>query len=112
MATQKISGIKCFRERMRIKTQAELAEKLGVEQTSVSVWELGKSMPGSKIMQKLLELGATVEELFEVKYNEIHNLGVQEAVPKKYGDDLEGKIMKKLEALETRIDELEELKKM
>jgi len=75
------NGIRKFRERLHIKTQAELAEMLGVEQTSVSVWELGKSMPGSKIMQKLLKLGATVEELFGVEYNKMHNLGVLEASP-------------------------------
>jgi transcriptional regulator with XRE-family HTH domain len=67
-------GIKNFRERSGIKTQAKLADMLGVEQTSVSIWELGKSMPGSKIIQKLLKLGATVEELFGIEYNEKHGL--------------------------------------
>jgi len=61
-------GIKEFRERLGIKTQAEFAKKLGVTQTNVSLWERGKGYPSFAQAKKLLEMGATVEELFGVSY--------------------------------------------
>jgi len=64
---------------MRIKTQADLAKLLNVEQTTVSVWEIDRGTPKTETMRKLFELGATVEELFGIEYNKMHNLGVLEA---------------------------------
>jgi len=61
-------GIKEFRERLGIKTQAEFAKKLGVTQTNVSLWERGKGSPSFNQAKKLLEMGATVEELFGIPY--------------------------------------------
>lgn len=45
-------------------TQAQLAEKLGITDRSVSKWGNAKSMPDSSIMLELYEfLGITVNEL-------------------------------------------------
>jgi hypothetical protein len=38
------------------------------------------SLPLFEIYRKLFEMGATVEELFEVEYNEMHCLGAREAL--------------------------------
>ena len=47
-------------------TQAQLAEKLGVSQKSVSRWETGKNMPDISLLQLLSsELGITVSELLD-----------------------------------------------
>jgi transcriptional regulator with XRE-family HTH domain len=66
-------GIKSFRDRLRL-NQAELAEKLGIVQGNITAWESGRGTPSFQISKKLLELGITVEELFGVEYNEMHNL--------------------------------------
>jgi DNA-binding XRE family transcriptional regulator len=108
MEPQETNGIKKFRERLGIKTQARLADMLGIERTSISVWELGKSMPGSKIMQKLLKLGATVEELFGIEYNKMHNLVEVGSAPIGSVNDLREQMMIVLK----RLDELEEEKKL
>ena len=67
------NGIKKFRERMRW-NQAQLAERVDLLQSTVSSWEKGKNVPSYKIAKKLLELGATVEELFGLEYNKMHDL--------------------------------------
>jgi len=72
---QLLEGIQRFRMRKTIKTQAELAKILEVDATSISLWEAGKGIPGSKTIKKLLEMGATVEELFKIDYNKMHGLG-------------------------------------
>ena len=47
-------------------TQAELAEKLGVSNKTISKWETGKCMPDYSIIQSLCqELGITVSELMD-----------------------------------------------
>ena len=47
-------------------TQAQLAEKLGVSNKTVSKWENGKCMPDYGIIQSLCkELGVTVSELMD-----------------------------------------------
>lgn len=66
-------GIRNFRERMRF-NQAELAEKLGIIQQNVSVWESGKGFPSFQVAKKLLELGATVEEVFGIKYTSANKI--------------------------------------
>lgn len=47
-------------------TQDQLAEKLGVDRSTVTKWELGKSYPRASLLPKISEiLGCTVDELFE-----------------------------------------------
>lgn len=47
-------------------TQAELAEKLGVSNKTISKWETGKCMPDYSIIQALCqEIGITVSELMD-----------------------------------------------
>lgn len=59
--------IKRFRERKRLKRN-ELAEILGVPLTTYGNWENGYRDPSFSVVKKLFEMGATVEELFGVKY--------------------------------------------
>jgi len=61
-------GIKKFRERLGIKTQAALAKMLEINQANVSEWEIGKGSPSYAVLKKLFEMGATVEEVFGVPY--------------------------------------------
>ena len=84
---------------MRYKTQADLADALGTDQTSVSIWESGKGFPKSETIKKLLELDATVEEIFEFPYNEKH--GLIKAEPN--SNDL----LKEFKELKARMDVLE-----
>jgi len=77
-------GIKSFRDRLRF-NQAELAEKLGIVQGNITAWESGRGTPSFQISKKLLELGITVEELFGVKYNEMHYLAVWKVFPEGSG---------------------------
>lgn len=45
-------------------TQKEVAEKIGVGQSSVSMWEIGKSTPQTKLLIKIAELyGCSVYEI-------------------------------------------------
>lgn len=45
-------------------TQAQLAKKMNVDQSTVSLWEAGKTKPLQKCHKKLAKvLGCTVEEL-------------------------------------------------
>jgi DNA-binding XRE family transcriptional regulator/ribosomal protein S21 len=83
-------GIKSFRDRVRL-NQAELAEKLGIIQQNISIWEAGKGTPSFQISKKLLELGITVEELFGVEYNEMHKLEAQKTSPTSYNAELQQK---------------------
>ena len=49
-------------------TQAELAEKLGVSNRSISRWETGKTMPDYSLLSPLCgALGLSVNELFAVE---------------------------------------------
>lgn len=52
-------------------TQANLAEKLGVTNKTISKWENGKCMPDYNIVQSLCqELGITIAELMDAEENE------------------------------------------
>jgi len=64
---QQFLGIKKFRERMNMK-QNQLAKELGQSPTAYHHWEMGKNDPPFRAVQKLFEMGATVEELFGVTY--------------------------------------------
>lgn len=45
-------------------TQKEFADKLGLDQSTVSLWENGKTQPRTKLLVKIARiLGCTVEEL-------------------------------------------------
>lgn len=58
--------IKSLRKRANL-TQAQLALKMGVQQTTVSMWE-GKGFPKTKMLPKLAAvLGCTVEDLISGK---------------------------------------------
>ena len=47
-------------------SQEVLAEKLSVNQTAISQWEIGKSNPSSDRLPKLAEvLNCSIDELFE-----------------------------------------------
>lgn len=61
-------GLKKFRERMGWQ-QNQLAEKLGLSPSNYHHWESGKYEASFLAIQKLFELGATVEELFGVDYS-------------------------------------------
>ena len=58
-------NLKKIREREKI-DQVELAQKLGVCQSSVSMWETGKSNPRADILLQIANLlNTTVEELYK-----------------------------------------------
>lgn len=60
-------NIKSLRIKNKL-TQAELAEKLKVDQTAVSQWELGESMPRAALLPKIAEaLGCTIDDLFKAE---------------------------------------------
>jgi transcriptional regulator with XRE-family HTH domain len=121
-------GLKKFRERMKLR-QNELSKMLGCKNnTTYSNWETGKRDPSFEIVLKLLELGATVEELFGVEYASTHGYVKPEPVASSDQDvlkrlkALENEMagMKKtmpmppephIEALEARMDKLEGIKK-
>ena len=45
-------------------TQKEVADQIGVAQTSVSFWENGKTLPRASLLSKIAALyGVTVDEL-------------------------------------------------
>lgn len=47
-------------------TQAALAEALGVDQSTVCLWEKGKTCPRAEIAYRLAELlGCTLDEVFQ-----------------------------------------------
>jgi transcriptional regulator with XRE-family HTH domain len=45
-----------------------LAKALGINPANVSEWEGGNGFPSYQVIKKLLEMGATVEELFGISY--------------------------------------------
>ncbi len=46
------------------KTQHDLATELGVDQSTVSLWEVGKTLPRAKLLPRLADtLGCTIDEL-------------------------------------------------
>lgn len=51
-------------ERLGIRKQEDLADKLGVSDQTVSNWRKGKTYPTHETEDRLLRMGMTVEELF------------------------------------------------
>jgi DNA-binding XRE family transcriptional regulator len=61
-------GIKSFRKRLGL-SQGEMAKKLECVKTTYQSWENGRRRaPPLDVIRKLFALGATVEELFGIKY--------------------------------------------
>jgi len=59
-----MEGIKQKREALNI-TQKQLADRLGVERSTVAKWEAGAAFPSAAKLPKLAEvLGCTVGELY------------------------------------------------
>lgn len=59
-----MEGIKQKREALNI-TQKQLAEKMGVERSTVAKWEAGAAFPSAAKLPKLAEvLGCTVADLY------------------------------------------------
>jgi len=77
-------------------TQSRLAETLGVSGAAYNNWETGKNDASFQVYKKLLEMGATVEELFDVEYVEMHFL--------KYAETVEGGLV--TQNLENEVKEL------
>jgi len=97
-------GIRKFRDKKRFSTQTALAEILKISPQNVSMWEAGKGFPSFQIAEKLFELGITVEELFGIEYNEIHNLSVQSS-PISSNDLIQ--MQQKIQQMENRLAKLE-----
>jgi len=93
-------GLKFFRKRLGL-SQDEIAEKLDCVKTTYQSWENGRREPSIDIIKKLFVLGAKVEELFGIEYNEIHHL-----VPKYTDENFENKVLSKIENLEKKINEI------
>ena len=70
-AEVKRMSIKSAREKSGM-TQRDLATALEVDQSTVSLWEIGKTAPRAKLLPKIAQLlGVTIDELlaFEVSTN-------------------------------------------
>ena len=60
--------MKIIREKRKNKgiSQKELAKRIGVDQTAVSMWETGKAMPQASKLPKLAKiLECSIEELLD-----------------------------------------------
>ena len=55
-------------------TQQDLGDSIGTSNQNVNRWVTGKGVPSYEFCQKLLELGMSVEDLFDIPYNVMHNL--------------------------------------
>lgn len=100
-------GIKRFRSRMNFKTQRDLAEVLNISQENVSAWEVGRAFPSFQILKKLMELGATTEELFDIKSEQ--NISGKNQSNEQFGerkDSIESR-MEKIEFIQNRVKKLE-----
>lgn len=52
-------------------SQDEVAKKIGVDQSSVSLWDCGKTMPRAALLPSIAKLyGVTVDELLKKDENE------------------------------------------
>ena len=81
-------------------TQAQLAEKLGVSNKTVSKWENGKCMPDYGVIQPLCtELGVTVSELMDGEEQ------AQDSI-RAYDDEQILDLIKRTQALESQRETL------
>ena len=81
-------------------TQAQLAEKLGVSNKTVSKWENGKCMPDYGVVQPLCtELGVTVSELMDGEEQ------AQDSI-RAYDDEQILDLIKRTQALESQRETL------
>ena len=81
-------------------TQAQLAEKLGVSNKTVSKWENGKCMPDYGVIQPLCtELGVTVSELMDGEEQ------AQDSI-RAYDDEQMLDLLKRTQALESQRETL------
>lgn len=55
-------------------SQTNLASELDVTPSNVNLWVNGKGKPSYDCCKKLIEMGMLVEDLFDVDYNDLHNL--------------------------------------
>lgn len=59
-----MNGFKAMREKAGI-TQKALANRMGIAQSTVAMWESGENAPRAKKLQELAHvLGCTVDDLF------------------------------------------------
>lgn len=90
-----------MRERLGFKRQSDLAKELDLSIGTVSAWEVGARTPSYDVLKRLLELGATTEELFGVDCRP-HCPNAVKQPP----EDAMVAIMRRLEALESgRLDQ-------
>jgi len=62
-----VQEIKIMRERANM-TQCELAQKIGVEQSAISMWETGEARPRTNKLPVLAKiLNCTIDDLFTDK---------------------------------------------
>lgn len=62
-----MKGLAEARKKANIR-QTELAEKMNVQQSTISMWESGATSPSAEKLPKLARiLGCTIDALFEVK---------------------------------------------
>ena len=81
-------------------TQAQLAEKLGVSNKTVSKWENGKCMPDYGVIQPLCtELGVTVSELMDGEEQALDSI-------RAYDDEQILDLLKRTQALESQRETL------
>ena len=58
-------NIKKMRENKQL-TQRDLSVLLGLKQSTIAMWETGRSMPASALLPRLAEiLGCKIDDLFE-----------------------------------------------
>ena len=70
-----IGGFIAKKRKEKNLTQAELAEKIGVSNKTISKWETGKCMPDYNVIQKLCgELGISISELMDAEENETDSI--------------------------------------
>lgn len=60
-----MNNIKAYRVQMNL-TQDELAERLKISRTTVTMWETGEAMPRADKLPELAKiLGCTIDDLFK-----------------------------------------------
>jgi transcriptional regulator with XRE-family HTH domain len=92
-------GISNFRGRKHL-SQTELAKKLKKNSQNVSKWEAGKGYPGFPVVCQLFEMGITVEELFGIDYNTIHDLVKKDLAPQASGAGSNEDVLRRLQQME------------